>query len=195
MRIISYGSTAKALDRFVERSHMCQSGNGFRNTGQRGCQPGEKRLMGMLLVKPWLRLAPNTYAALGCNRTTKTHGNHSDWRAGWKGGNACGLAVYCVSLKQAWKASGFYRWGNRVHRHAGPWNQSTICIPLLRKAWWRGPCSTSRAGQDGRIWWPFSVQKEEEEMQTKACKTMAESVCLYYNSGIVSWVSRAPMIC
>jgi hypothetical protein len=57
---LPYGSTAKALNRFVERSHMCQSGNGFRNTGQRDCQPGEKRLMGMLLVKPRLRLAPNT---------------------------------------------------------------------------------------------------------------------------------------
>ena len=40
---------------------MCQYGNGFKNTGQRGHQPGEKRLMGILLMKPRLRLAPDAY--------------------------------------------------------------------------------------------------------------------------------------
>jgi hypothetical protein len=40
---------------------MCQSGNGFKNTGQRDCQPREKMFMGMLLIKPRLGLAPNAY--------------------------------------------------------------------------------------------------------------------------------------
>ena len=35
---------------------MCHSGNGFKNTSQRGHQPGEKRFMGMLLMKPQIKV-------------------------------------------------------------------------------------------------------------------------------------------
>ena len=88
---------------------MCQSGNGYKNTSQRDCQPREKRCMCMLLMKPRLRLAPNT-CGFGLQSSQNTGKSFGLMCVSWMS-NACGRAVYCVFDKQAWKASGFHRWG------------------------------------------------------------------------------------
>jgi hypothetical protein len=55
---------------------ICKPGNGFKDTGQRGYQPREKGLMGILLMKPRLRLTLNAYGfGLQLN---KTQGNSWD---------------------------------------------------------------------------------------------------------------------
>ena len=111
--------------------------------------------------------------ALGCN-WAKTQGNPPDWCVFWEG-NACGRAVYCVSDKQAWKASGFHRWWDLVS--AGMQvseTETSSAFPIGEK--FDRKDHAVHQGQDRRIWRLLPVQKKE--MQTKACKTMVKSVCL-----------------
>jgi hypothetical protein len=40
---LAYRSTAKALNRFVHRSHMYQSGNGYKNTNHNKKYPAKEK--------------------------------------------------------------------------------------------------------------------------------------------------------